>query len=149
MSICKNMVDFNVSISDQEKALHYKIMAHYNDKDISGKADIFLKKLIHYKSQKCQKCCSVYKDCIHHSMKNEDIIGHLKFFYPNGYDFKQENMRHGVGQITLDHIIEDLLKINGKMIYVFSTTKFMENFLKKHDFEHSSQFEFQYYLYLQ
>jgi hypothetical protein len=148
MGINQNSVDFQVFKSDREKALHYKILTHYSDRDISGKADMFLKNLIHYKSQKCQNCCSVYRDCLENSLKNDDIIGHLKFFYPNGYNFRPENMRHGVGQITLDHIIEDLLEVNGKMLYVFSTTQFMENFLNKHHFKHSSRFEFQYYLYL-
>lgn len=148
MKIKKDKIDFNVFKSDQEKALHYKILSHYTDKDVLGQADLFFKNLIHYKSEKCKKCCSVYKDCLKSSLKNNDIIGHLKFFYPNGYDFKTDNMRHGVGEITLEHIIEDLMEINGKMLYVFSTTKFMENFLNKHHFKHSSQFEFQYYLYL-
>lgn len=148
MKLSKNLVDFNVFKSDFENAIHYKIIAHHSQRDIPGNADLFIKNLCHYNSPKCLNCCSVYKDCIKKSLKNDDIIGHLKFFYPNGYNFKQENMRHGVGFITLEQIVKDLKKANGKMLYVFSTTKFMDNFLCKHHFEHSSEFEFQYYLYL-
>lgn len=148
MKLSKSKVDFNISKSDFENAIHYKIIAHYFQKDISGKADIFFKNLSHYSSVKCQTSSSVYKDCINKYLKNDDIIGHLKFFYPNGYNFKKENMRHGVGLITLEQILKDLMDANAKMLYVFSTTKFMDNFLKKHQFKHSSEFEFQYYLYL-
>jgi hypothetical protein len=148
LAITQDRIDFDLKKSEAEKAFHYKILTHYENKDVSGTADVFFKNLEHYNCKKCRYSNSVYKDCLKKGLGSEDIICHLKFFYPNGGKFRKEYMRNGVGRITLDHIIEDVSEQNGKMIYVFSTTEFMENFLNKHHFEHSSNFDFQYYLYI-
>lgn len=148
MILKPNKIDFSSRESQYENAIHYKILTHYKKKDVNGNADIFFNSIDHYKIQKNPPSNSLYSDSIKHGLTPTDIIGHLKFFYPNGGRFVQDFMRNGVGLATLNKIIEDVLSHHGKMIYVFSTTEFMENFLNKNHFEHSSKFDFQYYLYL-
>lgn len=146
MMISEKMVDIEKRESIAENAIHYKILTHYQTKDVPGTADIFFKRLDHYKPVKPVLSNSLYRDCISKGYHDQDIIGHIKFFYPNGGNFKQSNMRHGVGTIVLERIISDALKHHGKMLYVFSTTDYMERFLKKKDFYLSSEFESQFYL---
>lgn len=141
-------VDIEKRESKLENSIHYKILSHYETKDIPGNAGIYFRDVQHYKSKK--SCCSncVYKDCINHGLKNSDIICHLRFFYPNGSVFDDDYMRNGTGSFVLQKIITDALSHHGKMIYVFSTTKYMDSFLNKKNFVGASDFDSQYYLYL-
>lgn len=146
MLINKDLIDIDEKESKLENSIHYDILSHYKNRDVPGTADIFFKKVDHYRPTKPVMANSVYKDCISNGFIEDDIIGHLRFFYPNGGDFKRDYMRNGVGGFVLKKIISDVLSHHGKMIYVFSTTEYMDNFLSKNHFYHSSEFDSQFYL---
>ena len=146
MCLKKCLVDLNIKESKFENALHYKILSHYEKKDIKGNADIYFRPVAHYKPCKYPSGNCLYKDCKDRGFNDGDIVSHLKFFYPNGGIFLKEYMRNGTGTFVLNRIISDTLNHNGKMLYVFSTTDFMDSFLNKKRFIHSSEFESQFYL---
>jgi hypothetical protein len=123
----------------------YKIVfSKINDNRI-GTAKLTLKQVEDYKTDKYYKTDNIYQECLKRGLKSKDIIGHLRMFYPNGSWAGEHLMRNGVGSFVLKKIEEDLLNSHGKIMYVFTTTLYMENFLIKHKFTQCSIFKNQFY----
>ena len=127
--------------------LHYDIIRHEPDRTFEGNANLVFKRIAEYRTEKHFKTDDIYCECLKRGLTPEDLIGHIRMFYPNGPNAQKKCMRKGTGTCLLQRMKEDLAKEEGKALYVHPTTPYMQKFLIKHNFAARAPFENQFYLY--
>lgn len=116
--------------------------------EIQGNVVFCFRKIKSFKQEGYYKTNNVIDHCLKNGLLNNDLLTHLKIFYPNGGYAKIEQMRNGIGSIILQLIENEAEEESAKGIYVLSTTESMENFMKKKDFEQCKKFKNQFYKFL-
>lgn len=122
----------------------YKILPRCDGRP-SGSATLVFRTMGSFRSRRHFKTDNVHEECLKRGVGPEEIIGHLRLFYPNGSQARKRHMRRGVGGSLLCCLIDDLLHEKGRILYTLATTVSMKNFLMKKRFTPCALFGDQYY----
>ena len=127
-------------------SIHYKTTITAGRATRHGRAELAFKRVGDYLSAKPFPTDEIHAESLARGLSPEDLVGHIKMFYPNGDNPCPSHMRLGIGSRMLAELSADLLCRGGRILYALPTTCFMTAFLEKHGFTPGPVFGDQFFL---